>query len=52
MSNNDFSAVLSTERRVGGLCWEHLKPKGPKGNPRYRFTEILVEQQSPQGDLV
>ena len=24
-------AVLSTEGRVVGLCWEHFKPKGPKG---------------------
>ena len=24
------AAVLSTEERVVGLCWEHLKPKGPK----------------------
>ena len=28
---NAFSAVLSTEGRVVGPCWEHLKPKGPKG---------------------
>ena len=26
-----FSAVLSTEGRVVGLCWAKLKPKGPKG---------------------
>ena len=25
-----LSAVLSTEGRVVGLCWENLKPKGPK----------------------
>ena len=24
-----FICVLSTEGRVVGLCWEHLKPKGP-----------------------
>ena len=24
-------AVLSTEGRVVGPCWEKLKPKGPKG---------------------
>ena len=30
-SINALSAVLSTEGRVVGLCWEHLKPKGPKG---------------------
>jgi hypothetical protein len=23
--------IPSTERRVVGLCWEKLKPKGPKG---------------------
>ena len=23
--------IPSTERRVVGICWEHLKPKGPKG---------------------
>ena len=26
-----FPAVLSTEGRVVGICWEKLKPKGPKG---------------------
>jgi len=26
-----FSAVLSTEGRVVGLCWDHLKLKGSKG---------------------
>ena len=30
-SINAFSAVLSAEGRVVGLCWEHLRPKGPKG---------------------
>ena len=25
-----FLQILSTEGRVVGLCWEHLKPKGPK----------------------
>ena len=30
-SINAFSAVLSTEGRVVGPCWEKLKPKGPKG---------------------
>ena len=25
-----FPAVLSTEGRVVGLCWEKLRPKGPK----------------------
>ena len=40
-SKNAFSAVLSTEGRVVGLCWEHLKPKGPKGSavPRLTLTE-------------
>ena len=35
-----FSAVLSTEGRVVGLCWEHLKPKRPKGLtvPRSLFS--------------
>ena len=27
-SKNAFSAVLSTEGRVVGLCWAKLKPKG------------------------
>ena len=31
-SKNAFSAVLSTEGRVVGLCWAKLKPKGPKGD--------------------
>ncbi|KAJ1493303.1 hypothetical protein T484DRAFT_1929448, partial [Baffinella frigidus] len=30
-SKHAFFAVLSTEGRVVGLCWEKLKPKGPKG---------------------
>ena len=30
-SINAFSAVLSTEGRVVGPCWEKLKPEGPKG---------------------
>ena len=30
-SQNDLSAVLSTEGRVVGPCWEKLKPKGPAG---------------------
>jgi len=29
-SKTAFSAVLSTEGRVVGPCWEKLKPKGPK----------------------
>jgi len=29
-----FSAVLSTEGRVVGLCWAKLKPKRPKGSER------------------
>ena len=29
---NSFSAVLSTEGRVVGLCWATLKPKGPTPN--------------------
>ena len=29
--SNAFTAVLFTEGRVVGLCWEKLKPKGPKG---------------------
>ena len=29
---NAFSAVLSTEGRVVGPCWGHLKPKGPKAD--------------------
>ena len=36
---NAFSAVLSTEGRVGGPCWEKLKPKGPKGSRA--FLRIL-----------
>ena len=28
---NAFSAVLSTEGRVVGLCWDKLKPKDLKG---------------------
>ena len=31
---NAFSAVLSTEGRVVGLCWAQLKPKGPEGPKR------------------
>ena len=31
VAKNAFSAVLSTEGRVVGPCWEKLKPKGPKG---------------------
>ena len=31
---NAFSAVLSTEGRVVGLCWAKLKPKGPKERPQ------------------
>ena len=44
-----FSAVLCTQGRVVGLCWEHWKPKGPKGqdassrtplqHPLYRAVE-------------
>ena len=30
--NNALSAVLSTEGRVVGPCWEKLKPQGPKGS--------------------
>ena len=30
--------IPSTERRVVGLCWEHLKPKGPKG----RFKDLVA----------
>ena len=30
-SINAFSAVLSTEGRVVGLCWEKFKPQCPKG---------------------
>ena len=29
-SKDAFAAVLSTEGRVVGPCWEKLKPKGPK----------------------
>ncbi|KAJ1473880.1 hypothetical protein T484DRAFT_3306295 [Baffinella frigidus] len=25
--------IPSTERRVVGICWEKLKPKGPQGSP-------------------
>ena len=31
-SKNAVSAVLSTEGRVVGICWEKLKPKGPQGD--------------------
>ena len=31
---NAFSAVLSTEGRVVGPCWEKLKLQGPKGPPQ------------------
>ena len=31
-ARTEHPAVLSTEGRVVGLCWEHLKPKGPKGS--------------------
>jgi len=47
-SKNAFSAVLSTEGRVLGPCWEKLKPKGPKGLPAlahslaHSLTERLV----------
>ena len=34
---NVFSAVLSTEGRIVGLCLAKLKPKGPKG-PVSSFT--------------
>ena len=45
-SENTFSAVLSTEGRVVGPCWEHLKPKGPKGrHPEQRGRPML-----PPGD--
>ena len=30
---NAFSAVLSTEGRVVGLCWAKLKSKGPEESP-------------------
>ena len=29
---NDLTAVLSTEGRVGGPCWEKLKLKRPQGS--------------------
>ena len=35
-----FSAVLSTEGRVVGLCWAKLKPKGPKGCPNSQIWLI------------
>ena len=38
------SAVLSTEGRVVELCWEHLKPKGPKG-----LCWELEEPKGPKG---
>ena len=30
----NLSVILFTEGRVVGLCWEKLKPKGPKGPGR------------------
>ena len=30
---NAFSAILSTEGRVVGPCWEKFKPKGPQAPP-------------------
>ena len=37
-----FCAVLSTEGRVVGPSWEHLKPKGPKGWDPNRVTLYLL----------
>ena len=37
-SINAFSAVLSTEGRVVGLCWELEEPKGPKEKKRKRVS--------------
>ena len=54
-SKNAFSAVLSTEGRVVGLWWEHLKPKEPEG-PRHssapsacapvEFKALLIQNVS------
>ena len=36
-SKNAFYAVLSTEGRVVGLCWEHLQAQGPKNDLKGAF---------------
>ena len=45
---NAFSAVLSTDGRVVGSCWEKLKPKGPKrsvhASPSCRWRALLPLQ--------
>ena len=34
--------IPSTERRVVGICWEHLKPNGPKGSEsKNAFSAVL-----------
>jgi hypothetical protein len=33
-----FLQILSTEGRVVGVCWEHLKPQGPNGQPLRRIA--------------
>ena len=38
-----FSAVLSTEGRVVGLCWAKLKPKGPKGRAGLVISKFSLE---------
>ena len=50
-SINAFSAVLSTEGRVVGPCWEHLKPEGPKGHAvEHRRDATLREQLNVDED--
>ena len=53
-SKNAFSAVLSTEGRVVGPCWEKLKPKGPKGRAGnkglYLYKHVLHVQWAQVGE--
>jgi len=43
-----FSAVLSTEGRVVGLCWEKLYPKGPKAN--WAVSQEFIESTDDEKD--
>jgi hypothetical protein len=40
---NSFSAVLFTEGRVVGLCWAHLKSRGPTGPLR---NQVVLKDHS------
>ena len=47
LRNTTQDEIPSTERRVVGIRWEHLKPQGPEGQKIFHFFDVRTLGETP-----